>query len=82
MTNMEQELSLFSEKQSLTELKTDKDFDTLFTKIAEEYKPENFSALEEKVKELCNDNTIVNEKLAAWGKKLSLDRNRLKEIFS
>ena len=61
-------------------LHTDSDYEVLFTKLAEEWEPQTFSEFESKVKETFNGK--LDSDLEKWSKKLTLDRNRLKDVFN
>jgi len=70
------------EKQSEFSIDTDAEYDDLFTKIAEVHQPGKWSELEAKVTELFPDNEKMASQLERFGQRLSLDRTRLKELFT
>lgn len=74
-------MDIFQTKDRLTQLITDEDYDVLFTKIAEEHKPESFTGLREKVAELSNNNEVLLEKYDSWIHSIELDTNRIKTII-
>ena len=58
---------------------TDSDYENIFTKIASEKSPSNFSELKEIVHETFDGK--LDAQIDRWGDKLSLDRTRLDEVF-
>ena len=74
-------MDIFQSKDRLTQLVTDEDYDMLFTKIAEEQKPESFAGLRNKVAELSNNNEVVLERYDSWIHSIELDTNRIKNLI-
>lgn len=70
------------EKKASISIETDAEYDDLFTKIAHTHKPENWTGLENTVKELFPENEKMANQLERFGQRLALDRKRLKELFS
>ena len=65
--------------QTKIALTTDSDYDLLFTKLAEEWEPTSFAQFEEKVKDTFSGK--LDNNLEKWAKKLTLDREKLKDVF-
>ena len=70
---------IFKEAENVT-LETDKDFETLFVKVAEEHPPESWSDLKTTVNDIFQGN--LDEQFARWETKMALDKNALKGIFN
>jgi len=60
-------------------LSTDSEYEKLFTKLAAEWKPSTFASFETKVHDAFEGKLDTN--LEKWASKLSLDINRLKDVF-
>lgn len=71
--------TIFNFTKKADEYKTDADFEKLFIKLAEEYKPATFTDFEEKIHELFGGK--LNSQLARWTTKLAIDKTRVKDVF-
>ena len=69
-------------KQAHFSIDTDAEYDDLFEKIAKVHKPEKWTNLEETVKDLFPENEKMASQLERFGQRLTLDRTRLKELFT
>ncbi|MBT7929429.1 hypothetical protein HN682_05905 [Candidatus Peregrinibacteria bacterium] len=73
------ESSTFVKRAKATTPVTDADFEDIFTKLAGETNPKSFDEFK-----ITVDTTFegkLNEKLAKWEKKLSIDKTRLQDVF-
>jgi hypothetical protein len=70
------------QKKAHFSIDTDAEYDDLFEKIAKVHQPDKWSKLEETVKELFPENEKMASQLGRFGQRLSLDRTRLKELFT
>jgi len=70
----------FFKESKKREYTTDADFEEVFYKVAEEYKPKNWTELEDKIHTLFNGK--MNDRLERFGIKLALDRTSLKALFN
>jgi hypothetical protein len=71
--------SILKEAEKKVCLETDKDFEELFIKFAEEFKPDSWSSLKEDVSEKFNGK--LDDQFNRWENKMSIDKTRLKDLF-
>ena len=76
--NTEEIVEFFKESQK-KEYVTDADFEEVFYKVAEEYKPKDWTELQGKIHTLFNGK--MDDRLERFGTKLALDRTSLKALF-
>jgi len=72
--------NIFDTEKVLDKLVTDADHEQLFTQLVKEGSFTKFAQLENKVNEVFGDKLDTN--LEKFANKLSLDRRRLKELFT
>jgi predicted membrane-bound dolichyl-phosphate-mannose-protein mannosyltransferase len=77
--NTEEIVEFFKESQK-REYVTDADFEEVFYKVAEEYKPKDWTELEGKIHTLFSGK--MDDRLERFGTKLALDRTSLKALFN
>jgi hypothetical protein len=77
---MSNNTNIFDTEAVLGKLVTDADHEQLFTGLVKEGEFTKFAQLENKVNEVFGDK--LNPNLEKFASKLSLDRNRLKELFT
>ena len=71
---------LFNTDKVLSKLVTDADHEELFTKLIKEGNLTKFAQLESKIDDIFGDK--LNSNLEKFANKLSLDRRKLKKLFS
>ena len=76
--NTEEIVEFFKESHK-KEYVTDADFEEVFYKVAEEYKPKDWTELQGKIHTLFNGK--MDDRLERFGTKLALDRTSLKALF-
>tara|TARA_Y100000310_G_C20568130_1_gene756601 strand:+ start:696 stop:1016 length:321 start_codon:yes stop_codon:yes gene_type:complete len=76
---LEEKVDFFKES-SKKEYITDQDFAEVFTKVAHEFKPANWSELKTKVADLFSGK--ADDHFDRWETKMSLDKTALKELFN